>query len=313
MKAKFWGVRGSIPTPLTSDKLKSRVAAIVQRIRPQDLEGPESREAFLATLPPYLFGTIGGNTTCFELLTDDGSIIIVDAGSGIRELGVDLLKRRNHSKEIHILFTHFHYDHLQGLPFFGPALSRGYTIHFYSPKRNFESYVRDHMQAPYFPVPMDILPAEYKFHVLQKPSISIGDTKITWNIMKHPQEAYSYRFKNNGKIAIFSTGSEVTEREFKHTDENKAYFEAVDFLALDSQYTLEESINKIDWGHSSYSMAVDLAVQWRIKILALFHHEPMYDDKKILGILRSARWYASHLENHDTKVVLAIEGAEYAI
>ena len=128
--------------------------------------------------------------------------------------------------------------------------------------------------------------------------------------MKHPQEAYSYRFESSGKVVIFSTDSEVTEKEFERTEENRCYFEGVDLLILDSQYTLEESINKIDWGHSSYSMAVDLAAQWKIKTLALFHHEPMYEDKKILAILRSARWYARHLENNHTRVVLAVEGLE---
>ncbi len=313
MKVKFWGVRGSIPTPLTSKQLKSRVAAIIQRIKASDLENNDTREAFLAKLPPYLFSTVGGNTTCLEVQTDGKHIIVVDAGSGIRDLGNHLAKVKNGSKTVNLFFTHFHYDHLQGLPFFQPILTKGYQINFYSPVRNFENYVRDHMKPPYFPVGMDILPASFNFHILKKPPLVIGDTEIHWKKMKHPQESYSYRFSRNRHSIIFATDSEITAREFEQTPENSRYFEGSDILILDSQYTLEESINKIDWGHSSYSMAVDLAAQWKIKTLVLFHHEPMYEDKKILGILRSARWYARHLENSNTRIVLAIEGLELSV
>jgi phosphoribosyl 1,2-cyclic phosphodiesterase len=307
MKVKFWGVRGSIPTPLTTEQLRSRIAAIIQRIKCGDLKNSDSREAFLAKLPPYLFATVGGNTTCIEIKSDRKHVIVVDAGSGIRELGNELSKIRNGAKTVHLLFTHFHYDHLQGLPFFQPALMKGYQINFYSPVSNFEAYIRDHMRAPYFPVGMDVLPASYNFQVLKEPPLKIGNTEITWKKMKHPQESYSYRFRNNNDIVIFATDSEITEREFEQTEENRRYFEGTDILILDSQYTLEESINKIDWGHS------DLAAQWKIKTLVLFHHEPMYNDKKILGILRSARWYARHLENSNTQIVLAMEGMELSV
>ena len=313
MTIKFWGVRGSIPTPLTTEKIRSRVAAVVQRIKPSDLESAEAREAFLAKLPPYLFGTVGGNTTCVELKTEDDAIIVVDAGSGVRELGNDLVKRRSGDRIVHMLFTHFHYDHLQGLPFFQPALRKGYTIHFYSPVRNFEAYIRDHMRPPYFPVGMDLMPASYSFHVLRESKLRIGETTITWKRMKHPQESYSYRFARSNNVIIFATDSEITEREFQQSEENTGFFAGADILVLDSQYTLEESIDKIDWGHSSYSMAVDLAAQWKIKNLVLFHHEPMYEDKKVLGILRSAQWYARHLENRETNVVLATEGMELTV
>ena len=313
MKVKFWGVRGSIPTPLTTEQLRSRIAAIIQRVKSSDLKNSDSREAFLATLPPYLFATVGGNTTCLQLKTDGMHNIVVDAGSGIRDLGNNLVKIKNGTKTVHLLFTHFHYDHLQGLPFFQPILTKGYQINFYSPVRNFENYVRDHMKPPYFPVGMDVIPASYDFHVLKDPPLVIGNTEISWKKMKHPQESYSYRFSRNNQSIIFATDSEITEREFEQTEENARYFKGSDILILDSQYTLEESINKIDWGHSSYSMAVDLAAQWKIKTLALFHHEPMYDDKKILGILHSARWYVRHLENSTTQIVLAMEGMELSV
>ena len=313
MKVKFWGVRGSIPTPLTTEQLRSRIAAVIQRIKVRDIKSSETREAFLSRLPLYLFGTVGGNTTCIELCTDDNNLIVVDAGSGIRDLGVNLVKTRSHQKIVHILFTHFHWDHLQGLPFFQPALKKDYTLALYSPDENFEDYLRWQMKPPYFPIEMKFLPAKLRFEVIREPVFSIGVTEITWMKMNHPGESYCYRFESGGKVIIFATDAEITDREFKKTKENKSFFEKADVIILDSQYTLEESIDKIDWGHTSYSMAVDFAAQWKIKTLVLFHHEPMYNDKKVLGILRSAQWYAKHLENQKTEVVLGVEGMELSV
>jgi phosphoribosyl 1,2-cyclic phosphodiesterase len=313
MKVKFWGVRGSIPTPLTTEQLRSRIAAVIQRIKIKDLKSSETREVFLSRLPLYLFGTVGGNTTCMELYTDDNNLIVVDAGSGIRDLGVNLIKTRSHQKNVHILFTHFHWDHVQGLPFFQPALRKDYTLTLYSPDENFEDYLRWQMKPPYFPIEMKLLPAKFCFEVIKEPVFSIGVTEITWMKMNHPGASYCYRFESGGKVIIFATDAEITDREFKKTKENKSFFEKADVIILDSQYTLEESIDKIDWGHTSYSMAVDFAAQWKIKTLVLFHHEPMYNDKKVLGILRSAQWYAKHLENQKTEVILGIEGMELSV
>ena len=113
MKVKFWGVRGSLPTPLSPEQVRSKIAAVVQRIRPSDLESARSRELFLASLPPYIFGTTGGNTTCVEVRTHDDRLIILDGGSGLRDLGVSLQKKRDPAREFPLLFTHFHWDHLR--------------------------------------------------------------------------------------------------------------------------------------------------------------------------------------------------------
>jgi len=310
MRVKFWGVRGSIPTPLTAEKLRSRIAAVVQRARPRDLVSPESREAFLSRLPPYLFGLVGGNTTCVEVRSDDGAMVIIDAGSGIRELGLDLARRHEARRDYHVLITHYHYDHLQGLPFFDPILHKGNKVIFYSPVARFEQYIREQMREPYFPVEMDALPAAMEFRVLKSRHFEVSGLAISWRKMKHPGDAYSYRFSSGGRNVIFATDSEITETEFQDTDENRAYFRGADLLILDSQYTLPESLNKSDWGHTSYSLAVDLAARWDIGTLALFHHEPQYPDKKVYGMLRSANWYVAHLENRKTRIVLAIEGTE---
>jgi phosphoribosyl 1,2-cyclic phosphodiesterase len=313
VKVIFWGVRGSVPTPLTPNQIKNRISAAIQRIMPDDIRTPESKELFLGNLPHDIFGSVGGNTTCIEVRTDDDVCIIFDAGTGIRELGIYYTKERSNIKEFHIFFTHFHWDHIQGIPFFAPAFIKGNKVFFYSPVDGFESFLRMQMKYPYFPVQMDILSAEIRFVELVKKNIKIGNSTISWRIMKHPGGCFGYRLENNGQSMVMATDSEITEHEFKQLSENRDFFESLDLLVLDSQYTLEESINKMDWGHSSYSIDVDLASTWNVKKLVLFHHEPMYNDRKILDIEKLSQWYLNHLENKNIKIMVAVEGLEVEI
>lgn len=312
MYIKFWGVRGSLPTPLSPDQVRSKIASTVQRIRPSDLESAETRERFLAGLPPYLFGTVGGNTTCLEIRTASG-IIIIDGGTGLRDLGISLEKRRDPVREFPIFFSHFHWDHLQGIPFFGPAWVKGNRLVFASPVPSVERIIRDQMRPPYFPVTMDAMPATLRFVYLQGDSVRLGGAEVRWKRMNHPGGAFAYRITENGRSVVFATDSEVTDREFQQREENRSFFEAADLLVLDSQYTLEESFTKFDFGHTSYTMAVNLASEWKVRKLVLFHYEPRYDDRKIFGIRRSAQWHGEQLGSKDLEIVAAQEGLEIAL
>ena len=315
MKIKFWGVRGSIPTPVTNEKLQSKIAAIVQRIQPHDLESQESREQFLADLPPYLMGTVGGNTTCIEIRLSDNTLIIFDAGSGIVELGASLRKTRERPSEIHIFFTHFHWDHIQGIPFFLPPMfDPDCTVHFYSPEKDFEQYIRGQMQPPYFPVDFDVFQAKKFFHVLKGDEIKIRSGTIKWRKMKHPGGCYAYSVQEKDRKMIFSTDTELTEDNFLQSEHNCDFYDDTEVMIMDSQYTLEESIDKYGWGHSSYSLAVDFAVAWKIRKLVLFHHEPKYEDKKLSSIYKSAGWYLSHIEKpNNLSIFLGYEGLEIRV
>ncbi len=313
MKVKFWGVRGSIPTPIKPSQLQSRIAAIVQRIQPSDLVSQESRDAFLAGIPPYLIETIGGNTTCIEIRLDDNSCIIIDAGSGIRELGINILKKREKIKKFHIFFTHFHWDHILGLPFFDPAYIPGNELHFYSPVKHMEQALKEQMKLPYFPVTMDAFGAKLFFHAIGEKPVKISDAEISWRRVKHPGGCFSYKISEKCKNFIFSTDTELTERDFVRNEENIKFYEGTDLIVIDSQYTLGEAIEKYDWGHSSYSLAVDFASEWKIPKLVLFHHEPKYDDKKIYKILNSAKWYEKHIEDSSLDIYLAKEELEFKL
>jgi phosphoribosyl 1,2-cyclic phosphodiesterase len=312
MRIRFWGVRGSVPTPLMPSKVKSKISSAVQRISAKDIESQESRELFLSDLPDYLFSTVGGNTACVEVVTNEKARLIFDAGTGIRELGNEILATRE-AVDCRIFFSHFHWDHIQGLPFFGPAFDPRDSIVFYSPVADFKSILEGQMKPPYFPITMDVMSARKEFRVLEGSPVRIGGVSIGYRSMNHPGGCFSYAISEGDVRAIYSTDTELREDDFRRTSENAAYFQDADILILDTQYTLGEAIEKYNWGHSSFSLASDFAVTWGIKRLVLFHHEPSYSDHKVDSIFKNASWYTEHLESKGIEVILAREGLEIEV
>ena len=313
MRVQFWGVCGSLPAPQTPSQIKSKISAIVEQITPEDIQSAESRERFLAGLPPWLFGTVGGNTPCVSVAFDDlKECLVFDCGSGIREMGIAKAAEKPRPSRYHIFFSHFHWDHLHGLPFFGPAYDPSIKINFYSPKPNLEKVLAGQMVSPYFPVNMKAMGAKKNFHLMEKP-ISIGGRKIHCKKMKHPGDSYAYCVSENGKRFIYATDTELAAPDFMKTDENSAFFQNADLIVIDCQYTLGEAIDKYDWGHSAFSMAVDFAASWGIKRMVMFHHDPAYADHKLYTILQSARWYLERVNNKGIEVILATEGLEINI
>jgi phosphoribosyl 1,2-cyclic phosphodiesterase len=311
---EFWGVRGSLPAPQRPSQIREKIAEIVERIRPADIESPEAKARFLSGLPVYLYGTVGGNSPCVSVTINSlQGRIVFDAGSGLRELGVAALASDPRPAAYHIFFSHFHWDHIQGLPFFGPGYDPHVTTDFYSPKENLEGILRGQMQPPYFPVFMDAMGAKKTFHHLNEKPVKLGGAEVTWKKMNHPGDSYSYRVKEGEKVFIYATDTELTADDFVKEGENVPYYENANAIVIDSQYTLGEAIEKYNWGHSAFSFAVDFAATWGIKKLVLFHHDPTYDDRKLLDILKSARQYAERLNLKDMEILLAMEGMEIAL
>jgi phosphoribosyl 1,2-cyclic phosphodiesterase len=309
MKIRFWGVRGSLPTPLTPEKLKSKISSIVQRISVDDLVSQESRERFLALLPSNLFSTVGGNTACVEVCTSEHCRIVFDSGTGIRNLGQEIILSRK-PEAIHLFFSHFHWDHIQGLPFFAPAFDKANTLVLYSPDPHLQKNLEGQMCQPYFPIGMDAMSAKKEYVHIQGNGVRIGKVKIRHRLMSHPGGSYSYAVEDAGRKVIYSTDTELDPMDFDRTAANASYFCDADALIIDAQYTLEEAIAKRYWGHSSFSLAADFAASWNIKRLILFHHEPAYSDQKVEAILKSASWYLGHMEKQGIEVILAREGLE---
>ncbi|MDR1868908.1 MAG: MBL fold metallo-hydrolase [Treponema sp.] len=313
MNIRFWGVRGSIPTPVTPSRIKSKISAIVEQITPEDLESAESRERFLAGLPPWLFGAVGGNSPCLSVdFGNSSECIVFDCGSGIREFGMTQTGKKKNFTNYHIFMSHFHWDHMQGLPFFGPCYNPSLKIDFYSPVKELEEILSGQMVSPYFPVRMDTMRAKKTFHHLEN-EITVCGRKISFKKMNHPGDSYAYCVNENGKRFIYSTDTELTADDFMKTEENTAFFKDADLIVVDCQYTLGEAIDKYNWGHSAFSLAVDFAANWGIKHMVMFHHDPTYDDHKLYGILQSARWYLERMNIKGIELTLAYEGLEISI
>ena len=314
MNVHFWGVRGSLPTPITSEQVQAKIAAVVERITPKDIQDEDSRTRFLASLPPWLFGTVGGNTACVELTANNGTRFILDCGSGLREFAVN--GTPSPDNHYNILMSHFHWDHIQGIPFFGPIFNPNATIDFYSTFPAAERILANQNCLPYFPRngEWEKVGKQFRFHLIKEGEpFEIGGIKINTKKMKHPGNSYSYSFEENGKKFIYATDVELEPSDYDKNIAKNHFFENADVLILDSQYTGDEAIAKANWGHNIFCYAVDFANTWNVRKLYLFHHEPTYSDKKIYSVLQAARWYEEYSSSNQLEIYLAVEGQEIEI
>lgn len=311
MKIHFWGVRGSLPTPITPQQIQSKIMAVVQRITPKDIESEDARSKFVSSLPSWIFGTTGGNTPCVEINVNDNEFIL-DAGTGIRVLG----KSGNlpSDKHYNLFFSHFHWDHIQGLPFFDPAYDPNSVFDVYSACEDAKDALVRQMHQPFYPVSFEAFSKNFNFHTI-KPGIpfEINGVKINSAEMCHPGKSYCFSFEYEGKKFVYATDVELKSKDYAMAEEKAAVFRNADCIVLDAQYTVEEAFRKENWGHSAFCYAIDFAVYWNIKKVYLFHHEPTYDDKKMNAILQAAQWYALYIEHSDIEVLLAKEGLEFEL
>jgi phosphoribosyl 1,2-cyclic phosphodiesterase/CheY-like chemotaxis protein len=294
-RIKFWGVRGSIPVP-----------------------GP--------TTIGY-----GGNTTCVEIRTN-GDIIILDAGSGIRELGVALNKEFGAAPmNLTLLLTHTHWDHIQGLPFFLPAYQAKNTVNvlgYQGARDGLATILAAQMELPFFPVSWKNLPGTIKVRELKKMEFNVGKVRVRSRFLNHPGICAGYRlYTKEGSIAFLPDNEpfeplklKLAERDGVHAERARAqaavqrsklveFLKGTDILILDAQYTDEKYQEHIGWGHGALSRVVSLALEARAKKLFLFHHDPSHDDRQIDEMLERARLLV--IESGQTlEVEAAREGAE---
>jgi len=311
MKVKFWGVRGSLPTPLTPQQVQSKIMAVIQRITADDVADQESKAKFISNLPDWIFGTAGGNTPCVELEAG-GNEFVLDAGTGLRVLGKSkTLVPGNH---YNLFISHFHWDHIHGLPFFDPAYNPDTVFDVYSAREDAQAFLREQMNQPYYPVPFDTLTKNFNFHTITSgEAFYINSVKVNSCTMFHPGNSQAYSFEYKGKKFVYATDVELKAKDFYNTAAGEAVFKNADCIILDSQYTVEEAYRKENWGHSAFCYAIDFAVHWGIKKVYLFHHEPTYDDKKLNSILQAARWYAQYTEHSEIEIYIAKEGLEITL
>lgn len=276
MRVKFWGVRGSIPTPGK------------QTVR------------------------YGGNTPCIEVRLDDDELVIFDAGTGIRNLG-DSLIASGGSVKAFILITHPHWDHIQGFPFFKPAFISGNELTIIGtdrPEKKLNEIIAEQMNKIYFPVQLHELKASLTFlPIKQEAEFDIYDAKLRAMYVNHPGFTVGYRLEHNGKVLVYISDNEPFDRAASETyanvekvvvekfiedgaRPNKRIFDfcsGADVLIHDSTYTPEEYIDRIGWGHSHYLFTLRVAAEAHVKKLYLFHHEQNRSDDKVEDILKKCK------------------------
>jgi phosphoribosyl 1,2-cyclic phosphodiesterase len=234
----------------------------------------------------------GGDTTCIEIRTAGDKIIIVDAGTGIRKLGNRLLEEERF--QYNMIFTHSHWDHILGFPFFKPIYRQETSIHMFGcpfTQDSIEKMVAKVMAAPNFPVNFKNVQANFSYHKTCEGSFAIESMDVTPIATSHPDRGIGYKFVEDGRVFIFLTDNELA---FKHPGglDYKDYVHfcsGADLLIHDAEYTEEEYQTKKTWGHSVYKDALRLALDAEVKKLGLFHHNQERTDAGIEEIIKKCR------------------------
>tara|TARA_Y100000389_G_scaffold177356_1_gene189539 strand:- start:16115 stop:16939 length:825 start_codon:yes stop_codon:yes gene_type:complete len=251
---KFWGVRGSSPT---ADKDK------------------------------MLFG---GDTSCVEIRTANNEIIIFDMGSGIRNLGKEIIQDSNSPKTINIFLSHFHFDHVMGFLVFPPLFDSSFTINIYgfNKSTSTKSFSDKILDSTFWPVGLDIMKAKINFIDLDGEPLQISEqTSISYALHPHPGYATSYKLDTNGYSIVYTTDCEHPKNHFNKNVENIA--KDANILIHDSHFTRADLLDHKGWGHSSWETTVNLAKKINVDKAILYHYNPLYSDKKLSEIEDKAK------------------------
>ena len=294
-RVRFWGPRGSLPVALTAAGVRAKLTAALRGAAGRSFASEAELEGYLDGLEFAVAGTYGGHTSCVEIETGNGEYVICDLGSGARPLGQAALARHGADapQRYHVFLSHLHWDHIMGLPFFGPAFLEGNRIHIYGGHADIEGALRRQQRKPSFPVEMSIMKAALEFTRLEPgPRHEIAGLSVSLMRQRHGGDSYGYRFEANGRSVVYSTDSEHRLVDPAETERFVALFRGADLVIFDAMYSLAESISvKADWGHSSNIVGVDLCHLAGVKHLCLFHHEPAHDDATIEQTLQETRRY----------------------
>lgn len=316
MQVRFWGTRGSLPVAPTAATVREKVAAALVAANGRKFEDQDAARAFVAHELEFAAGhSYGGATSCVEIDVGEGAFVVCDMGSGLREFGLDAMRRcaeGGRPREWHFFLSHLHWDHIMGFPFFVPAFVPGSKIVIHAGHADAQQALRRQQEEISFPVPFDWLKAEIEFRNLE-PGVEyrIGLLSVSLIEQDHSHVSYGYRFGDaEGRAAIYSTDSEHKLDQIEAEESFVGFFGAADLVVCDTMYSLADSVSmKEDWGHSSNIVAVDLCHAAKARRLALFHHEPTYSDGDIQRMHRETIRY-EELTRGDTplEVLCAYDG-----
>jgi ribonuclease BN (tRNA processing enzyme) len=256
----------------------------------------------------------GGNTSCVELRLEDGTLIVLDAGTGIRPLGVDMANRSEDVKEINIFLTHLHLDHLMGLGFFGPLWLPDVEIKFWgppSPLKSLERRIARYLSPPLFPVHLSDVPSNMTFNDVPEDDWRIGSARIVAQPISHSGPTVGYRIEDGGGSLAYMPDHEPglgidLRRVEPEWISGHDIARGADVMMHDSQYDEIEYPQRVGWGHSSIEHVVSFARISDVGKLIMFHHDPLHSDEDLENLLGQAH----DLWNDAEEPVLAYEGME---
>lgn len=315
----FWGTRGSLPAPLRAAGVRTKIRDALLAARGRNLDTPEAIDAFIDhALPFSVRGTFGGNTSCVEIVTGGDEYVLCDLGTGLREFGNHVLREHGRDKKqcFNLFLSHAHWDHIMGFPFFTPAYIAGNRIRIFGCHDALSAALHTQQSAPFFPVDFRALAASIEFITLE-PDRSYEAAGLSVTALKqfHTDDSYAFRFSRGGKSIVYSTDC---EHKYSRLDANYPFvefFRDADLLIFDAMYSLGDTVSvKEDWGHSSNIVAVELAQAARVKRLALFHHEPVLDDRMIEAVLADTirfEWISRRGDKVD--VISAYDGLDLTV
>jgi anti-anti-sigma factor len=323
MLLKIWGTRGSIPAPLSPDQVEKKILSALEEAgnRKIDLTDPALRKQLVDDLALNA-STVGGNTTCLTIRLGD-ELLIFDAGSGIRELSDYLMNGgdewarkagfRQGKGHAYIFFTHTHWDHIQGFPFFRPLHVPGNVFDIYHIHAHVPASLAEQMDPAFFPLQFEQIGATLNFHRWQVgEQVRVANAVLRSIELKHPGKAYAYRVEADNATVILATDGEYQSLDNTDTLKYRNFYANADLLIFDAMFSVRESFVKEDWGHSSALIGADIASESNVKQLLLFHHDPASADTEIMQILRETEEYLER-QGSQLEVQVAREGLELKI
>jgi phosphoribosyl 1,2-cyclic phosphodiesterase len=276
MLVKFWGVRGSIPSSSDPEGWSQHIEGVMRNFFALGYKDATQISKYLSSLNTPLVGGYGTATTCVEVNSGHSSLII-DGGSGIRNLSERIMSGSygRGRGPYHILMTHFHWDHVIGLPFFTPHFLPGTQIHYYAVQPELEKLIRGIFARPYFPVAFEALQAKIHFHVLQpRKAVDIEGFKVTPYKLDHPDPCWGYRVEQGGKAYSHCVDTEATRVSREEIGEDLPLYQKSNLMYFDAQYTFPELAEKANWGHSAAQIGLDIAFREGVERLLFAHHDP---------------------------------------
>jgi phosphoribosyl 1,2-cyclic phosphodiesterase len=290
LSIRLWGVRGSIATPISNAQFHDKARALLEEVTPADLATPEALQAYLARSPHSW--TYGGNTSCVEVSFGD-QVFILDAGTGLRALANQLMSDgRGKTHGLHVFFTHFHWDHICGFPFFKPIYMPGREIAVWSGRSDAHDLLASQMSGAHFPAKWPNLPSRITCTQLpeDRPSEIAGATVRILPLI-HPDKAFGYRIDHRGRSVCYLTDTEVSKSPHRLAETYAAFVAGADVVIVDAMYGFLDYHDNVNFGHSTIFNFIDFFRETDIGELVIFHHDPSASDAAVTRLKDDAQRY----------------------